>query len=1706
MTSRRRLVVAVAGIATVAVLSSSYLLGDPEIPKKGKLSLPSVDRQPAQPDADPDPEAAFARSRFARGGMLIYEALEGNPYFALQAQVKLDPAPRRPRDYLLMVSVTAGMAGAPLNAAREMAEALAKSAGPQDRVNVWVLSTPDEKFSRSLTRGFVEPLGQDKKLVKKLQNAFQDLAKKEYPVGDSDLKWGLERAGAGFDLEGHQRILVYFGDGLSLHNPLTSAERATLGKRLAEKRIVFYPVPLGKNIDASNIHGLATATGGAPLRVRIFDETVEQAVKRAQETFAAPILYPDRFKLPAEVVEHYPTVLPPLRADSPTLIVGRLKKAKEVTLQVTGKVDGVPGQVTRTMTTPVPAPELDNFFLISMVAQWKNAASEHALIRADRALVFAFEKARLECQELLTAAQIAVQKNELDAAARLYEQARQLSPLEPEVRVGLRVVADLRSGKITRKMIEKEVEKARQGAVGINKNGVARLTAQQLAQLEPKDVPPVGKGAPGLPDAAPEDLLREHKARQIVEEQKIKQTVQAALDQARRDMNAGNPEAAHRRLRDALLLVETQAADLDARVRDELVGQLENQLRTVAVRGKDMLERQAEEQQRKAQAQESLDRFAQRQAEQERIEARVRYFKNLMNLARYEETAMREIMNAMVDVQRQAKIGGTPVPQAAQAIYQQSQARFNIQKLADLKTLRELRFLQIMMDVEKTFVPFPDEPPIHFPSLAYWKALTKIRKDKYEVQTLPDDPKGRAEAMEIQTLLSQEIDLKDFPEKAKLKEVLEFLSTFLTKMNKDHKDVPIVLDVNAFKAENEDVTSEGLLGEDVEIPAFPKRMAASTLLRLALGRLPTRNATYIIRRNFIEVTTNDRQYFDEKVLRVYPVGELVLPIKGQQLLGAAGGGGMIGGVGFNGINGGVGGGAFAGGIGGFGGGGFNFGGGGFNFGGGFGGGGFNFGGGGFNFGGGGFNFGGGGGFNFGGGGFNFGGGGGFNFGGGGFNFGGGGFNFGGGGFNFGGGGFNFGGGFGGGGFNFGGGGFNQGGQFPGGFNGNLGFIGASQAMPLIITITRIVAPGEWFKSPAQLAAEQFAGGGFMGVGFMGGFGGGFMGGFGGFMGGFMGGGFMGGGFMGGGFMGPGFMGAGFMGAGFMGAGPPIPVAQGGPADITKSNSIEFFAPALALIVRAPSRVHYKSESAIIGPKKTPVDKGAGNDPPRPRDPLAQADVPGGGAKKLAQFANAADRNDLPARGGQKVQVAAGNGRKDPAAGGKGGAAVKEEDIDPKTIWEDALAKSGGDPGLVIATADFLFEHEKYEHAAEFLKANLRLGIVVRPWVYEALAVAMEAAGGYPADEIRRARLSGIALDPKGADGFLKAAQAMAEHKEWDRALAFCRQAAQLEPNVTRPYTEALAYAKLGKDAGGMEWAAGKLLGQDWPGDNEGLHSRAQAELDALAGTLAAQKRQAEADRLRATLQRLSERDVVVKISWQPGDSGPADFELEVKEPGGSICSSQLRMTPGGGALIGNTLKHLGRVSYVNAQAYSGLYEVTIRRVWGRPLGGNVRLEVITHQGTAKEERRLETVRIDQKLSFKITLASGRRTEPAAVPPLAAQEPETTVVAPESSVRILSKLRDIADADQTGSDRGFQGGFSAPLSARPQLVDSSSSRQSDRLTYQEALASQSGVNLTARATVSADQQSIHLSLTPSFHTRTGPATPVIDLPLIPGGSR
>jgi hypothetical protein len=178
----------------------------------------------------------------------------------------------------------------------------------------------------------------------------------------------------------------------------------------------------------------------------------------------------------------------------------------------------------------------------------------------------------------------------------------------------------------------------------------------------------------------------------------------------------------------------------------------------------------------------------------------------------------------------------------------------------------------------------------------------------------------------------------------------------------------------------------------------------------------------------------------------------------------------------------------------------------------------------------------------------------------------------------------------------------------------------------------------------------------------------------------------------------------------------------------------------------------------------------------------------------------------------------------------------------------------------------------------------------------------------------------------------------------------------------------------------MRWAAENLLARDWPLGTDSIHARAKAALNELSGALARDGRTAEAERLTGVLTASARRDLVVRLLWQ----GDADLDLEVAEPVGTVCSFRHRQTPGGGTLQADLAADHGSEVYVAGEAFPGEYQLTVRRIWGRPAGDKAVLEITQGRGTPAEHVRRETVTLDREKTVFFKLGQARRTSLAQV--------------------------------------------------------------------------------------------------------------------------
>jgi von Willebrand factor type A domain len=1566
---RRRFLVAGGIIGLAAIFTfTQYLVGEParEAPKP-------LTGQPAKAVKDRDPVVQELLNRFTDSPLIIYQPKEGDRLFALQVKPDLPAAANRPCDYIIVVPTTASQGRGHFQATQKMVEGFVGKLGADDRV---ALRTVNVK-SADLSDGFKAP--------KEFGKALKALAG-EVPMGAPDLKTALNKALESFEAgNDRQKVILFLGDGKSILNPFGPGEINALAEKMVKDRVAFFPVPMGVTPDAALLNGLSTGTGGAAIRLNAKDD-VNTFVKKARETISAPILYSEALQLPAEVTEVLPAKLPPIRTDAPTLVVGKMKPLAKLNFTVKGTVEGKPFAQTKEL--PVPAAELDHYFLASVIKQWEADKDHPALIRGDHALAFAATQNEGARGDLLMQGRLAIQAGRLDLAERLLTQADELDPAHAETKAMLGLLRDLRDGKVTREEIRDKIRKdLEKGAKAV---GVPMENALARADDKPVDKPGAGQPPLAPPDANP-DLIEEAKRRQEIIDQRARLDVDRALREALRTLPS-NPENAYQYLRDVFTTVENDPTLSETTKRD-LLGKLRSNLRAADVRrgeyARDVADRQ---------------KFAVIAANQERIlnetratnmmvEERVRQFHYYLDRARE-----REASEMALALRSSLVENGLPIPPSVEIMNFMATARANIREMRELRMERERRFVASRMTTERLLIPPSGEDNyVEYPTTfdlkrrnfdklprfrdgktpLNWLTFSEYRKEKWESYGIGDSGESeevaewRNRTLRIMYRPAQDLIEEAMQDPKNNPELLKGLMTLITggvpktftlqALKEDYIDkvitpalhIPIWINTDAFGGDPDKVMA---LATNGNLASMPR----STTLAIWLDRLLALynpRATWVMRRNFIEITTIERTA-SEMTVRLHPLGDLAV-IYGPTLFAPIGMNGQIGGIP---IQGGIGG--FGGQIGGFGGqiGGF----------------------------------------------------GGIN------------------------------------GFPIGGqiGGFG-GGQAVGAIGGQLAGVNVGALREPFIQVlikeqiggremwgndplTNITrqpgqedpnaGPGPKYQMMMFPPQGQTLGGALGGIG--------------------------------------GINGIGTIGGQISGLGS-ISGQIGG----TQLNTLN-----LGLMVRAPSRRFARLDPPLI-------DKPGG----------------GGGANNQGALPNPGDRQFAVNGPDRKPVFAA--------------PAVKLDDLDPKTTWEKALAKGIDHPGLIVECAEVMANAHRFDHVVELLKANLRQGIYVEPWVYQALAVALRETRA-SAEEIERAEVSAVDLEPMNPEAFLSAAKGMDELKRPERALALCRQAALLQPNAPEAYSSALVYAGKAKDRDGLAWAAENLLARDWPEDNVTLHIQAESQVRAEAEEI--QKKggeKADADKLLATLNRKQRRDFEVRLVWD----GQARLDLKVKEPTGSVCTWLNRQSVGGGTLVDEvslTPNAPSSMSYVCAEAFSGAYEFTVEPLWGTPLRNKAQLRVTYHKGTPEQREEILTVDLTQGGTVKVNLQDGRRKEVASVPPRAPvqlEEPRGTGTAQGESA--LGQLRDLANPSASvakGTPQAAVAGMGRPAGTATAVRPPQRSAN-DQLLFQERVTpfNSRGVDLVAQAELTSDGQFVRLSVNPVFAPGAGKDGPLVETPVIPG---
>lgn len=414
----------------------------------------------------------------------------------------------------------------------------------------------------------------------------------------------------------------------------------------------------------------------------------------------------------------------------------------------------------------------------------------------------------------------------------------------------------------------------------------------------------------------------------------------------------------------------------------------------------------------------------------------------------------------------------------------------------------------------------------------------------------------------------------------------------------------------------------------------------------------------------------------------------------------------------------------------------------------------------------------------------------------------------------------------------------------------------------------------------------------------------------------------------------------------------------------------------------------------------------------------------------------------------------------------------EQGADVAAAWNAHFVANQESPAAVRETIRVLLKGGKPEHVVAVIMGAITNG-QGQPWMYEALGLAMEMQGAR-VGEIERALMSAVDLSNNPED-LMRIAEYMVRSNLGQgalqrRALELYRQVARMQPLRPEPYVYGLQIARHLDDVEGLKWATLGVLGQAWTGDQQVIFNEAARTAQALVERLRTEKKTAEADSFQTALKEALVRDCVITISW----TGEADVDLLVEEPTGATCSFRNPRTTGGGVLIEDAFdKATGRhkETYVCPSAFSGDYRMLAKRVWGKVTADMLSVEIVAHQGSAKERHIQKNIKLDgDQAAMAFDMQNGRRVDELEEVQVAAAARSQMEI---GRTILAQQLSSLADPTLTGTfDPRMNPNF---------FMRGAVGYQPIIITLPE------GVNMSATAVVSHDRRYVRVSAQPLFST-------------------
>ncbi|HBU38401.1 MAG TPA: hypothetical protein DEB70_11435, partial [Planctomycetaceae bacterium] len=786
----------------------------------------------------------------------------------------------------VLVDTSASQSGAIQQQSLEVVRGLLSNVRPHDRV---LLAAADTTFAPLMT-----DYGKaQSNAVIDAQNALANRT----PLGNTNLLDVIHSALESLQAESGPAAILYIGDGPGLTGILPEDFALTIAA-LRDSRISFSAVTTGMKINWPYLAALAAETGGNVVQPNT-SLTTTQAGESIAPRLVAPILWPDDQTLSVtspkkeNALAMLPLRMPPLRHDRESFVL-LLGQPNTRTLEFSAEMTPLSehpeawSNVSLHFEVPEQEPLSDNAFLEQLARNAFDTGGIFLPLLGREGLEFTATAIQQEAASLALLSRQAEASGSHAAASRLAAASLRRDPDNNEAAI-------IQATALGRKESD-EANNVVPVADEADTSAVESQTPSALEQTKPKTLPqPADNGFTGL--EGPQEELQEIQDRRKIRGQILERETAVGLRDARHLMGT-DPESARIELKNLQLRVRN-SADIEDALRGRLNRQIEISLRESIVRSREKIERDISKERAEAISRERARVAGELQRREDKFSQLSERYRALVEegiRVGYQQPTPK-FREAEQDVGIEMRLDAPDlyanqgVPITARTLARQAPIVAGILDYHTKNMRYRVETQRALMDSlhlsDLAGIPFPDEPPIVYPSASKWEKISKLR-EKYESVNLGGTSEQEAK---IYDALKETVNL-DFTGGASLREFEVTLQ--------DTLGVPVKLDERVLAGE---------FGFDVNEPGAIQGAYSGVSARSALRRLLSNvfdtPLTYVVQDELLLIT--EKQYAADNYLsiKVYPVADLVIPINPNSAMGGQGGGG-VGAGGGGGLGGGMG--------------------------------------------------------------------------------------------------------------------------------------------------------------------------------------------------------------------------------------------------------------------------------------------------------------------------------------------------------------------------------------------------------------------------------------------------------------------------------------------------------------------------------------------------------------------------------------------------------------------------------------------------------------------------------------------------------------------------------------------------------------------------------------------------------------------------------